>query len=469
MRRDGVPLPSRRVMIALLVSLILLVAGSIGSIPGPPSPAAAPVSPRVDRPAPTALPAPSPAAAATAAATAPPAAAKVAIPSLTPALPSFSGAEALQQIQMLAGKIGARPSGSPAAAQTAQYLEGQFAALGYDARLQSYRDETFLDRLTQLRLEQPELLEIAAKAFVYSASGTVEGRLVDCGSGRAGDFPASGLQGQVALIERGGTGSFTEKVAAAVARGAAGAILYNDRSGEFRGTLDRQISIPVVGILQYDGKRLQEMLRRSPVTLSLKTEVSSQPLQGSNVVASLKPTAGRNRVVIGAHYDSVSTPGANDNASGVAVLLQLASAVRGQRYPFDLAFVAFGDEELGLVGSRQYLESMAPVERSRIAAMINLDMVGVGDSLQFGGDGELVRRLLAISTRMGYEASELVRGGAGGSDHASFLVRGIPAVFVHRAEDPNYHTPLDTPDRITASNLEAAGNVVLRLLSDLNP
>ncbi len=463
------PLPSRRGLIVLIVSSILLAAAYLSSgLPGFPPAATQPTPPAESGAAP--LPPATPLAAA-------PTATPLAIAPVPAATPSprpsptaarFSASEALQHLQVLAGTIGQRPSGSPASSRTAQYIQGQLASFGYDARLQPYRSDTLDERFTQVRLSQPEALEIGAKAFVYSASGNVDGRLVDCGLGRPADYPTGSIKGQIALIERGGNVTFTDKSTTAVARGAAGAIIYNDRVGDFRGSLEKQFSIPVVGILQNDGKRLQEMVRRATVTLTLRTDAVSRSIQGTNVVSALKPTPGRKKVVIGAHYDSVSTPGANDNASGVATLLQLASLTRGQRYPFDLVFVAFGDEELGLIGSRQYLELTPQQERAQINAMINLDMVGVGSTLEFGGDGDLVKRMLRISGTLGYPARELVRPSVG-SDHASFLEKGIPAVFVHRAEDPNYHTAQDTAEHVEASNLEAAGNVVLRLLSELTP
>lgn len=389
-------------------------------------------------------------------------------PSPTIAVPNFSGGNALRYVQGLAVDIGSRPSNSPASERAAQYILDQFSALGYPARLQPYGFSHFQERSSELLLKQPELVELSSKGFVYTGSGAVEGPLVYCGLGRPTDFPNTKLRGQIALIERGVGLTFEEKVANAVAREVAGVILFNDRGGEFRGSLARQAKVPVVGILQHDGRRLQEYLRKGPAVVSLKVEAVTEARKGGNVVAVLRGASSTKRVVVGAHYDSVSSgPGANDNASGVGTLLEVASSLRGKRYPFDVVFVAFGDEEIGLVGSRKYLESLSPQEKGQIVAMVNLDMVGAGDQMEIGGDRELADRGLEAARHLGYQAKEMTHRLGTSSDHASFLDARIPAVFIHRVEDPSYHTRLDTADRIVPEKLQSAGRVALYLLEDL--
>lgn len=386
----------------------------------------------------------------------------------TVALPRFSGETAARHVAHLAGEIGSRPGGSQAGRQAAEYLAAQLAGLGYDARLQPYTFSRFEERTVQLLLLKPESVEISAKALVYSGSGSVEAPLASCGYGRPSDFPPAGLKGSVALIQRGEGLTFQEKADNAVARGASAVILFNDRVGEFQGTLQRQAPVPAVSILQVDGQRLQERLKQGPVTVSLKVDASTVARQGNNVVATTRGSMAGKKVVVGAHYDSVSAgPGANDNASGVATMLELASAVRGHGYPFGLVFVAFGDEEIGLIGSRRYVESLSIEERNQILAMINIDMVGVGDRMEFGGDRDLVNRALQIARQLGYPAGELAIKAGRASDHASFIDAGIPAVFFHRTEDPNYHTKLDTAEKVLPENLEAAGQVAVRLLEEL--
>jgi len=371
-------------------------------------------------------------------------------------------------VRVLADDLGPRASNTSTQQRAAQYIHNQLLALGYVAELQPYSFNQFKDNRVEMLQRQPDAVSFAAKAFSYSGSASVEGPMAGCGYGRPTDFPSAGLRGRIALIERGGGLAFQQKVSNAVARDAAGVVIFNDRTGDFWGALAQQAPIPVVSISQYDGKQLLDRLRSGSVVVSLKVNAATESYSGSNVVASSQRSAGMQKVVIGAHYDSVPvSPGANDNASGVGTLLALADALRGRKYSFEIEFVAFGDEEVGLIGSKKYVDALSPEERDRIVAMINIDMVGVGEQMEIGGETGLSSRALAIAQRGGYRVREMSARAGSSSDHASFIEAGIPAVFFYRADDPNYHTKLDTADRISADRLEATGDVVLQLLEKL--
>lgn len=87
-------------------------------------------------------------------------------------------------------------------------------------------------------------------------------------------------------------------------------------------------------------------------------------------------------VIVGAHYDSVTAGnGADDNASGVGVMLEVAEAVASYQRDYDVAFVAFGAEEAGLLGSKYYVEHMPKVDKDRTIAMVNFDSLIAGDKL----------------------------------------------------------------------------------------
>lgn len=87
-------------------------------------------------------------------------------------------------------------------------------------------------------------------------------------------------------------------------------------------------------------------------------------------------------VIVGAHYDSVTAGnGADDNASGVGVMLEVAEAVAGYQRDYDVAFVAFGAEEAGLLGSNYYVAHMSKADKDRTIAMVNFDSLIAGDKL----------------------------------------------------------------------------------------
>jgi aminopeptidase S len=148
----------------------------------------------------------------------------------------------------------------------------------------------------------------------------------------------------------------------------------------------------------------------------------------------------------GGHLDSVRAgPGLNDNGSGVAALLELAEALggRGPGAPVRLAF--WGGEEPGLWGSVRYVASLSRKSRRRIAAYLNLDMVGSPNARRGVYGTPRIRRMLA---RLIGRRAVLEREARGRSDHAPFAAVGIPVGGIHtgagRPWDRCYHRACDT-------------------------
>jgi aminopeptidase YwaD len=378
---------------------------------------------------------------------------------------TFSGAQAQQTVEYLANEIGSRVAGTSGEARAADYLAGRLGALGLTAELQPFTIQAYDDRGSTLEVVQPSPQSLDAQTLVYSPAGQTEGDLVDVGLGRAGDFDPAAVQGKVALARRGET-RFLEKVTTLAAAGARAVIVYNNQPGNFAGNLGERGAVPSVSLSQEQGERLVSLAGSGAVTVRLRVDADDSERTARNVVAS--GGSGPRTVVIGAHYDSVRAgPGANDNASGTATMLEVARVVSERRYPFAVRFVAFGAEEIGLLGSRHYVSTLGEAERNEIAAMINLDMVGVGDRLSFGGDPVLVEQAIERASAIGIAAERMRDRGSSSSDHASFMAVGIPALFVYRGEDPNYHTAGDRAEHVRPEHLEVAGRIVLGLLDEL--
>jgi hypothetical protein len=94
-------------------------------------------------------------------------------------------------------------------------------------------------------------------------------------------------------------------------------------------------------------------------------------------------------------------------------------------------------------------------------------MVGVGDAWRFGGTDDLVQLALGAANDLGQRGLPLRGPQSGASDHASFLEAGIPAVFLYRVEDPNYHTAGDVASQVDPQALGQAGTIALGVLDDL--
>ena len=388
-----------------------------------------------------------------------------------PAVGAFSGAAARAQVDALAVQIGSRPAGSAGYDQAVQYAVDQLQQWGYQPALQSLPVQTYDDRGSQLDVTSGGGLHVAASTLTYSVGGQVEAPLVAAGAGQLADLASVDARGKIALVQRGVL-RFSDKVANAAAAGAVGVVVYNDSAGPVQGSLTGPEAVPAVTISGDSGQHLLNLLAAGAVTARLGVDASIDQRSATNVIAELpgsRPGAGS--VVLGAHLDTVPAgPGANDNGSGSAVVLELAHEL-AQRSPADrpltVRFALFGAEELGLYGSRYYVQSLSDAERQAIVADINLDMVGVGQSWRFGGTEDLVQRALGAAGEIGERALPLRGPIAGASDHASFLDAGIPAVFLYRIEDPNYHTANDRAEFVDPVALGQAGTIALKILDSL--
>jgi hypothetical protein len=164
-------------------------------------------------------------------------------------------------------------------------------------------------------------------------------------------------------------------------------------------------------------------------------------------------------LVIGGHLDHVGgqageifAPGANDNASGSAAVLEIAQAfVKGNVKPKrSIIFTTFASEELGLVGARYFVDH-SPVPLEKIAAMINLDCIGFGDSMQVGNGKsapmlwQIARRADSLYTHRMVSAT----WNGGGADAGPFHDKGIPAAyFVTTNSYAHLHDITDTPETL---------------------
>jgi len=186
-----------------------------------------------------------------------------------------------------------------------------------------------------------------------------------------------------------------------------------------------------------------------------------------NVVA--RSPGGECQVVAGGHYDSVAVgPGANDNASGTATVLEMARVLAADGEFDDVCFVLFGAEEIGLIGSGEFVDSLSADEKQQIEGMLNFDMVGAGSQWLLVGSEALVDLAAqeADSLGLAYQVAEALPAGLG-SDHDSFIKEGIPAMVFHRLGDPHYHTPEDRAEFVQGGLLAEIGEVGLAVIEAL--
>ena len=385
--------------------------------------------------------------------------------SVAEAAPDELSAYALSQLAILSQTLGPRQSATAEEKEAADYLASQFAENGLSVQLQPFTVPSFSQDDSGLFLTQGDVTRVEVEPITGTSSGDVAGQLVSVGLARPEDIPDSDLVGKIALAERGLI-PFREKAANIAAVAGLGAVIYNNEPGNFRGTLGGSSNIPVASVSQEDGERLEALLAASAsFAVNLKLHYSQNPSQ--NVIAE-KPGPGAGVVILGAHYDTVpGIAGANDNASGTAVLLTLARELSEKSFPFDLRLIAFGSEELGLLGSRHYVESLSPEQQGRVIAMLNFDALGNGSRLGVVGDDVLTQPVMEDSLAMGIELRVRQGRGRGGSDHASFAAVGIPNIFFSSNDFSRLHTPEDTLESINPQLLGDTVRLALSLLDTL--
>jgi len=317
--------------------------------------------------------------------------------------------------------------------------------------------------------------------------------------------------------------ALVRKIANASEHEAGGVVFCNDASAtetdalmDFRraGGGENGRAMPV---LQVSRSVIADLMKRatgSPLTeleaaIDKTLEPQSRPLEGwrirgevsierqqtdaDNIVGVLPGTGktadgsavGRDVVILGAHYDHLGygdsnslAPGqkaihhgADDNASGTAMLLEVARQLRAEGpLPRTVLFVAFAGEERGLLGSGHYTANpLLPLERT--AAMVNLDMVGrlLDDKLIIHGTGTgtgfdpLIDRLTEAA---GFTVAK-EPGGFGPSDHSSFYARKIPVMHLFTGSHTDYHRPTDTAEKINYDGMVRISRLIAAIIREL--
>lgn len=225
-------------------------------------------------------------------------------------------------------------------------------------------------------------------------------------------------------------------------------------------------------------KRAARYFRRKLQDKGYVTNVQRFEVDGGssrNVVA-WWPGARRYPVVLGAHMDTVAgAPGANDNASGVAILIDIARALAGRRHVRNVRLVAFGSEEYGSngvhhVGSDVFVKRLGEKGRRRLAGMVSVDMVADGQPLIIGtadiGHPAVARTLYRRLKRAGFNV--VYRTTCDCSDNGPFEIAGIPGAFMWSGTEPNYHDPSDTVANMSRRDLRRSGRAVRRFVKGLD-
>lgn len=228
--------------------------------------------------------------------------------------------------------------------------------------------------------------------------------------------------------------------------------------------------------------------RRSRKAAEVRTPIEPVTLQTANVAGILPGAEGGKVLVVGAHMDHLgegtSTSlapgveavhnGADDNASGVAVILEMArvlGALPKSERPFTVVFVAFGAEEMGLLGSKHYVEALDKGMRGRMVAMLNFDMVGrlgAEQGLVVAGMGTSSVWPRLLEQARGDQEVRSSEDGYGASDQTSFYEAGLPVLHFFTGTHSDYHKPSDDIDKINFAGATTVADIALRVVHALS-
>lgn len=185
-----------------------------------------------------------------------------------------------------------------------------------------------------------------------------------------------------------------------------------------------------------------------------------------------------NFIVITAHYDHLGKmgsramfPGASDNASGTAMLLNLARYYAAHPQKYSMAFIAFSGEEAGLLGSEYYTEHpVFPLEQIRF--LVNLDIMGDATDGITVVNGSVHQEQFDLLSRLNKDEHYLpaikIRGKAANSDHYPFSEKGVPAFFLYSNGGKGfYHDTWDKADQVTLRNIPAVADLLRKFITHL--
>lgn len=207
-------------------------------------------------------------------------------------------------------------------------------------------------------------------------------------------------------------------------------------------------------------------------------------ITGNNVIGFIDNKA-ENTVIIGAHFDHLGFGGegslyrdsikaihngADDNASGVAILLNLAAKLKKKNTNNNYLFMAFSGEEMGLLGSNYFVKNPT-IDTKKVSYMINMDMVGrlkKDSALAVYGTG--TSPIFKQTLKSHNNNFKLIQqeSGVGPSDHTSFYLADMPVLHFFTGQHEDYHKPGDDSEKLNYEGMETISNYIFNIITDLD-
>jgi aminopeptidase YwaD len=373
--------------------------------------------------------------------------------------------DGMEHVQVLAGEIGKRNTGSEGERRAAEYMCEQLKSWGFaEVGTEPFQAKGWDFECCSLEAEGIGTLD--ALPIEYSGSTLeegVEGELVVCES--PGDVEMVEVRDRILLVNGG-----IPAAAALLERGAAGLIVASSdkpRAWHLIYGPEQPLAgkLPMVTVGFGDAV---ELLKRGVTRLRLKVKTTIGEVTGLNVVGTLPGQTAR-RLNVSGHYDSVvSGPAAADNATGAACALEVAHALSRQPLNSALDVAIFSAEEIGLYGAEAYVQGREELlQQTELGVYFDGqgDFLGRNNIHALGQEGlaEMVRE---ISREIGYQVD--VRHHFTGLDQVFLSAHGVPTLWFQRGPQLTWHTPADGVEDVSPEAMRRSIGAAVEILRQVD-
>ena len=403
---------------------------------------------------------------------------------------AYRSTETMNIVTTLCDEYDSRWPGSGNDKLACDYMAEKLRGYGLDGvHLEKFRIPGWIRGSSSLSVLEPKKRRIDCIALPMSAEGVVEAELVYLGSGPVDTYEErrEEIEGKIVMVNSGNPEGMkrylhrSEKYQRSIISGAAGWIFMNHYPAYGPPTGGVSPIIPAVGVSYEDGMYLARQLdRKGRVKLRLEATCKNLDVDTWNVVAEIRGTDSTDKwVVYGAHYEGHDiSVGALDDATGAACVMEIARILSKEREHLkrNIRFILFGAEEIGLYGSRAYVETH-PDEVSKIRFMLNFDAAGRAGRQGFCLHGwpQLEEVFQEVKDAIGSDIP-IWRQVSPYSDHWPFLLEGVatatmgdPAEAQRRGGRGFGHTKFDTVDKADLrAQRECVANAALAAIRLLN-
>ncbi len=388
----------------------------------------------------------------------------------------WTSKDILSTVIYLSDEIGPRPSGSDAAQKAVDYIKGKFNEYSLNTSIHEFQHASWSSEETHFSIDNREFPSVA---FNLSGNGQLSGECYYMANPSKKAFESANFDGKILLAEAShGMGMHRTEILKKAVEG--GALAYVQVSKIPGGIVETgNIStggiaeLPAVCISYEAGHFVRRQQLQDKGEVSLIVKGGEHSVIGKNVVGNIN-NGSEKTIILGAHYDTWENgPGAFDNGTGVATLLELAKAFSDiDKSEINLQFVAFSAEELGFKGSMEYKKEFVNSKSLSVPLMMNFDCTAYPKgtrSVSISNSNSVFNGVNQLIAEYDFE-SNVDQRPPYGTDGFPFFLSKIPVVSleqIDRSKPSFMHTAFDTPEKLSEDSLKNSTAIAGAILADI--